>query len=97
MLPLGIEKAKELCADGVIDETMSCRTIEKIVKENTDGNASRGKSKTSTSANDANEIDENEDEVIYCDWEIIPDDIKQWFLNHFDFESFDDIRSIEIV
>ena len=34
MLPLGIDKAKELTHDGVITSDMSCRQIERIVKQN---------------------------------------------------------------
>lgn len=34
MLPLGIDRAKELTNDGVITSDMSCRQIEKVVKQN---------------------------------------------------------------
>ena len=34
MLPLGIDRAKELTSDGVITSDMSCRQIERIVKQN---------------------------------------------------------------
>lgn len=34
MLPLGIDKAKELTRDGVITSDLSCRQIERIVKQN---------------------------------------------------------------
>lgn len=34
MLPLGVDRAKELTSDGVITSEMSCRQIERIVKAN---------------------------------------------------------------
>ena len=98
MLPLGIDKAKELTADGVINETMSCRQIEKIVKENTDGTKARGKKKTDDTEPDENNdvTDETEDEVVICEWDEIPDEVKMWFMEKFDFSDFDEIREIDI-
>ena len=97
MLPLGIDKAKELTADGVIDETMSCRQIEKIVKENTEGTKARGKTKTEPDPEpeDVDE-DENEDEVAVCKWDELPDVIKTFFLEYFNIEDFSEIREISI-
>ena len=83
MLPLGIEKAKELTDDGVIDETMSCRQIEKIVKENTEGTKARGKSKTEPSDEPNDETEFNQ---VIIDWDIVPDDVKKWFTDHFEID-----------
>ena len=87
MLPLGIEKAKELTSDGVIDENMSCRQIERIVKENTDGTKARGKSKTEPDPepDDTNDNDSGFNTVI-VDWSIIPDDVKSWFTDHYEID-----------
>lgn len=94
MLPLGIDKAKELTADGVIDETMSCRAIEKIVKENTEGTKARGKSKTEPEPEPTN--DETEDETLIVKWDEIPDGIKKWFMETYYFEDISEIREITI-
>lgn len=85
MLPLGIEKAKELTSDGVIDETMSCRQIERIVKENTDGTKARGKTKTEpkTEPDDDEDFDEN---VVMLAWDCLPDDVKGWFNDHYEID-----------
>lgn len=101
MLPLGIEKAKELTADGVIDETMSCRAIEKIVKENTEGTKARGKSKTDPEPEDTDEDenttpDEDEDEIAICKWDDLPATVQNFFLEYFDIEDFSEIREIDI-
>lgn len=96
MLPLGIEKAKELTHDGVIDETMSCRQIERIVKENTTGTSARGKSKDEPETEPETEPD-NEDSIIQCHWDDIPDALRNWFKEHYHFENWDDIREIDIV
>lgn len=97
MIPLGIEKAKELTADGVIDETMSCRAIEKIVKENTEGTKARGKSKTNPDPEDENTTpDEDEDEIAICKWDDLPADVQNFFLEYFDIEDFSEIREIDI-
>lgn len=101
MLPLGIEKAKELTADGVIDETMSCRAIEKIVKENTEGTKARGKSKTEPEPEDTDEDenttpDEDEDEIAICKWDDLPATVQNFFLEYFDIEDFSEIREIDI-
>ena len=98
MLPLGIDKAKELTADGVIDENMSCRQIEKIVKENTEGTKARGKKKTepepTTEPN--TEPEEDDDTTIICAWEDLPEDICNWFRENYEFENFDTIGEIII-
>lgn len=99
MLPLGIEKAKELTADGVIDETMSCRAIEKIVKENTEGTKARGKSKTEPEDTDEDENTtphEDEDEIAICKWDDLPADVQNFFLEYFNIEDFSEIREIDI-
>lgn len=79
MLPLGIDKAKELTADGVIDETMSCRQIERIVKENTEGTKARGKAKTE------NEPEEtNDDTALIIEWDTLPDEITDYINDNYD-------------
>lgn len=96
MLPLGIEKAKELTEDGVIDETMSCRQIEKIVKENTDGTSARGKSKNDPEPDDEDEKfphDDESDGVLLIEWDDLPDLAKAFFNDEFDLEG---ISRIEI-
>lgn len=95
MLPLGIEKAKELTADGVIDESMSCRQIEKIVKENTNGTKARGKSKTESEISEP--VIDIEDEIIQCKWNDLPNEVKQYFMEMYDFEDFNEIREIDII
>lgn len=102
MLPLGLEKAQELTADGVIDVNMSCRAIEKVVKENTEGTAARGKKKTEpdpepveTTAEDVTE-DENEDEsevTFMIDWYDLPEEIATMLSKEFDLEG---VTRIEI-
>ena len=84
MLPLGIEKAKELTADGVIDETMSCRQIEKIVKENTEGTKARGKSKTESDDAGDTEPDETDETTLLIEWDDLPDEITDYINEHFD-------------
>lgn len=97
MLPLGIDKAKELTADGVIDETMSCRQIEKIVKENTEGTKARGKSKTEPEPEEIDEdTNEDEDEIAICKWDELPAEVQNFFLEYFDIEDFSEIREIDI-
>lgn len=97
MLPLGIDKAKELTAEGVIDETMSCRQIDKIVKENTDGNKSRGVSKTEEEAEEAEAPADDEKPTIMIKWDDLPDDFKLWFMENYEFEEFkDEIKEITI-
>lgn len=97
MLPLGIDKAKELTADGVIDETMSCRQIEKIVKENTEGTKARGKTKTEPDPEPTEpDEDEDEDEIGVCKWDDLPDAVKTFFLEYFNIEDFAEIREIDI-
>lgn len=99
MLPLGLEKAQELTADGVIDVDMSCRAIEKIVKENTEGTAARGKKKDTepvdTTAEDVSEdVTEDEDDAtLMIEWDDLPDDIKKALMNEYDLEG---IARIEI-
>lgn len=82
MLPLGIEKAKELTADGVIDETMSCRQIERIVKDNTEGTKSRGKSKTEPETETEN--NEPEEIELLIEWDDVPEDVKKWLFDEYD-------------
>ena len=106
MLPLGIEKAKELTEDGIIDVEMSCRAIEKIVKENTDGTAARGKKKSQPETEPETEP-ENEPEnpdapsddiyepvTLLLDWSTIPEDIRE--LLNVEYE-LDGVDRIEIV
>ena len=93
MLPLGIEKAKELTKDGVIDETMSCRQIEKIVKENTEGTSARGKSKSKPEPEDENENDNESDGTLLVNWEELPELAQAFFTDEFD---LDGISRIEI-
>lgn len=96
MLPLGIDKAKELTADGVIDETMSCRQIEKIVKENVHGTKEK-KPEPETEPENEPEIDEIEDEIIQCKWDDIPEEFKEWFKKNYNFDDFNEIREIDII
>ena len=104
MLPLGIEKAKELTADGVIDVDMSCRQIEKIVKENTEGTAARGKSKSNPEPenepeNEPEEIENEPEEsepdefTLMIEWDDIPNDIQNRLV---DFLELDGVKRIEI-
>ena len=93
MLPLGIEKAKELTADGVIDETMSCRQIEKIVKENTDGTSARGKSKSEPETVEEPDEPEESDTTLVISWDDLPDLAKAFFSDEYDLEG---ITRIEI-
>lgn len=94
MLPLGLEKAQELTADGVIDVDMSCRAIEKIVKENTDGTAARGKSKSEPELEpETIEPSEPDNEILLIDWEDLPDLAKAFFNDEFE---LDGISHIEI-
>ena len=104
MLPLGIEKAKELTADGVINESMSCRAIEKIVKDNTEGRVTRGKSKTEKATPEPATENENEDEddngdvCLMIVWDDLPDEVKLYFMdrcNETDGDG-DNITSIQI-
>ena len=100
MLPLGLEKAKELTADGVIDVDMSCRAIEKIVKENTEGTAARGKSKTEpdpepvdTTAEELTEDETEDDATLMIEWYDLSDNIKNVLMNEYELEG---IARIEI-
>ena len=86
MLPLGIEKAKELTSDGVIDENMSCRQIERIVKENTDGTKARGKSKTEPKTEPDEDYEDSDENVVMLDWSNLPDDVKSWFTDHYEID-----------
>ena len=98
MLPLGIDKAKELTTDGVITSDMSCRQIERIVKENTEGTKARGKSKTEPEPDTDNEPDENESNDITCmiKWEELPDEFCDFLRKRFEFDNFDAIGEIII-
>ena len=100
MLPLGLEKAQELTADGVIDVDMSCRAIDKIVKENTEGTAARGKKKTEpdpepvdTTAEDVTEDEVEDDATLMIEWDDLPDDIKKLLMDEYE---LDGIARIEI-
>ena len=100
MLPLGLEKAQELTADGVIDVDMSCRAIEKIVKENTEGTAARGKKKTEpddepvdTTAEDVAEDKPEDDATLMIEWDDLPDDIKKSLMDEYELEG---VTRIEI-
>lgn len=91
MLPLGIDKAKELTDDGVIDVTMSCRQIEKIVKDNTDGTKARGKAKTDPEPVDT--VDEGDDtECLFIDWNELPEEIRNYFTDNNDLNGVDSIQ-----
>ena len=92
MLPLGIEKAKELTEDGVIDETMSCRQIEKIVKDNTEGTKARGKSKTEPEPEETTEP-EDEPATLLIEWDDLPENIINWLSDAYDLEG---ITSVQI-
>ncbi len=98
MLPLGIDKAKELTADGVIDETMSCRQIEKIVKDNTDGTKARGKAKADPEHDEPEDTtpDEDEGETAICEWGDLPAEVQNFFISYFNVEDFSTIHEIDI-
>ena len=97
MLPLGIDKAKELTKDGVIDVDMSCRQIEKIVKENTEGTAARGKKKNDPEPEpiEEPETDEPEDDAttLLIEWDDLSDVVKKALDDEYDLT---DISRIEI-
>lgn len=84
MLPLGIDKAKELTADGVIDETMSCRQIERIVKENTEGTKARGKAKTENEPEETEPEETNDDTTLLIEWDTLPDEITDYINENYD-------------
>ena len=87
MLPLGIDKARELTADGVIDETMSCRQIEKIVKDNTEGTKARGKSKSEPEETTPEETTpEDEPATLVIEWEDLPENIIEWLTNTYELD-----------
>ena len=93
MIPLGIEKAQELTADGVIDVDMSCRQIEKIVKENTEGTAARGKKKDP----EPEPVDEPEEEpadnaTLLIEWDDLPEEIAEYFSKEFEIDGVDRIE-----
>ena len=92
MLPLGIEKAKELTADAVITPDMSCRAIERIVKENTEGTKSRGKSKTEPEPETEPENDEPEEIELLIEYDDVPDDVHKWLDDNFDLEGVNAVR-----
>lgn len=92
MLPLGIEKAKELTADEVITPDMSCRTIEKIVKENTEGTKARGKKKNDDDSNPESFNDEADAIELMIEWDDVPDDVKSWLRNEYELEDVTSIR-----
>lgn len=94
MLPLGIDKAKELTADGVIDETMSCRQIEKIVKDNTEGTKARGKSKTEPELEETTEP-EDEDETLMIEWDDVPEELQNLLLSTYE-DNLEGVTSIQI-
>ena len=93
MLPLGVEKAKELTADGVIDETMSCRQIEKIVKENTEGTAARGKTKNEPEPEPEDEPEEKDETTLVVNWDDLPELAQCFFSDEYELEG---ITRIEI-
>ena len=100
MIPLGLEKAQELTADGVIDVDMSCRAIEKVVKENTEGTAARGKKKTEpdpepvdTTGEEITEGDETDDATLLIEWDDLPEDIKTALMDEYELEG---VTRIEI-
>lgn len=94
MLPLGIEKAKELTADGVINESMSCRAIERIVKDNTEGRVTRGKSKSeNTTPEPETEPDNESDDIeLLIEFDDVPDDVRKWLDDNFDLEGVNTVR-----
>lgn len=83
MLPLGIDKAKELTADGVINEEMSCRQIEKIVKDNTEGTKARGKSKTEPEPEETIEP-EDDNETLMIEWDDVPEELQNLLLSTYE-------------
>ena len=93
MLPLGIEKAKELTADGVIDVDMSCRQIEKIVKDNTEPTSARGKTKTEPEPVEDEEPDDTP-AVLIVEWDDLPELAQAFFNDEYDLEG---IEHIEVV
>ena len=96
MLPLGLEKAKELTADEVITVDMSCRAIEKIVKENTEGTAARGKSKNEPDpepvGTTAEEIDEDDGATLLIEWDDLTEEIQTLLTNNFELDGVDRIE-----
>ena len=92
MLPLGLEKAKELTADGVIDVDMSCRAIEKIVKENTEGTAARGKSKNEPVDTTAEEIDEDDGATLLIEWDDLTEEMQTLLTNNYELDGIDRIE-----
>ena len=95
MIPLGIDKAKELTADGVIDETMSCRQIEKIVKDNTDGTKARGKSKANPDPEPETEPEtEPDDTTLMVEWGDLSEELKKAIMDEIVLEG---LTRIEIV
>lgn len=91
MLPLGIDKAKELTADEVITPEMSCRAIEKIVKENTEGTKARGKKKTEPETEPEETNNEPEEIELMIEWDDVPDDVKKWLENEYELEGVNSI------
>lgn len=98
MLPLGIEKAQELTRDGVINETMSCRAIDKIVKENTEGRTTRGKTKNENVIDNDNSDDVINDDtdqtVLFVDWDDVPELFKAFILDNYDID--DNVTTIQV-
>ena len=87
MLPLGIDKARELTADGVITEDMSCRQIEKIVKENTDGTAARGKKKTEEPEEPEEVTPEEDDTELMVEWDDTPELFQSFIMDNYDIDN----------
>lgn len=94
MLPLGIDKAKELTADGVINEEMSCRQIEKIVKDNTEGTKARGKSKTEPEPEETTEP-EDDSEILMIEWDDVPEELQNLLLSTYE-DNLEGVTSIQI-
>lgn len=66
MLPLGVDRAKELTSDGVITSDMSCRQIERIVK----ANMKRMIVDDPEDQDDPEDRDDSEDPEVSCNTEV---------------------------
>ena len=98
MLPLGIEKAKELTHDDVITPDMSCRQIERIVKANLNRMVDPDEDDEDEDITPEPVTDHSEpssryiyedDNVLYIDFEALPDEIREYFINNYDLDTID--------
>ena len=72
---------------------MSCRQIEKIVKENTEGTAARGKKKDT----EPEPVDEPEEEpadnaTLLIEWDDLPEEIAEYLSKEFELDGVDRIE-----